>query len=39
MHAYVVESAGGEFRKMELPRPVPGVNEVLVRIAASGVNP
>ena len=39
MRAYLVERVGGEFRKVELPRPVAGWNQVLVRIAASGVNP
>jgi NADPH2:quinone reductase len=39
MQAYLVETPGGEFRKVEVPRPTPGVNQVLVRISASGVNP
>uniref|UniRef100_Q01UW9 Alcohol dehydrogenase, zinc-binding domain protein n=1 Tax=Solibacter usitatus (strain Ellin6076) TaxID=234267 RepID=Q01UW9_SOLUE len=39
MQAYLVERVGGEFRKAELARPVAGWNQVLVRIAASGVNP
>jgi NADPH:quinone reductase-like Zn-dependent oxidoreductase len=37
--AWLVERAGGEFRKVELPRPTLGANQVLVRICASGVNP
>jgi NADPH:quinone reductase len=37
--AWVVESPDGEFLEKELPRPTPGTNQVLVRIAASGVNP
>jgi NADPH2:quinone reductase len=36
---WLVETPGGEFRQMEIPRPVPGANQVLVRISASGVNP
>ena len=39
MQAYLLERVGGELRKVELPRPVAGWNQVLVRIAASGVNP
>jgi NADPH2:quinone reductase len=39
MRAYVVEEAGGDFRKVDLPRPIPEKNQVLVRIQASGVNP
>ena len=39
MRALVVDAAGGPFRLAELPRPVPGAGEVLVRIHASGVNP
>ncbi len=39
MQAYLVERPGGEFQKVELPRPSLGMNQVLVRIAASGVNP
>jgi NADPH2:quinone reductase len=39
MKAYVVEHPGGDFQEVELPRPVPGVGEVLVRVHASGVNP
>lgn len=37
--AWVVEAAGGKFTERELPRVAPKAGEVLVRIAASGVNP
>ena len=37
--AWVVETAGGKFTERELPRVPPKAGEVLVRIAASGVNP
>jgi NADPH:quinone reductase-like Zn-dependent oxidoreductase len=39
MRAYVVELAGGPFCETAVPTPVARRNEVLVRIAASGVNP
>jgi NADPH2:quinone reductase len=39
MQAQVIETTNGPFRLSEVPRPVPGANEVLVRIRASGVNP
>jgi NADPH:quinone reductase-like Zn-dependent oxidoreductase len=39
MRAAVVEVADGPFQLIDRPRPVPGAGEVLVRIAASGVNP
>jgi NADPH2:quinone reductase len=39
MKAYVVETANGSFRQVEVPTPIPAVGQVLVRIAASGVNP
>lgn len=39
MIAYVVESAGGPFRAVEVPTPQPASNQVLVQICASGVNP
>jgi NADPH:quinone reductase len=39
MRAYVVEEPNGEFRTVERPSRVPRANEVVVRIAASGVNP
>jgi NADPH:quinone reductase-like Zn-dependent oxidoreductase len=37
--AWIVDEPGGEFRKVELPRPALRTNEVRVRIRASGVNP
>ncbi len=37
--AWVVETAGGEFIEREMPRVAPKAGEVLVWIAASGVNP
>ncbi len=37
--AWIVQTPGGEFREIEIDRPSPGANQVLVRIAASGVNP
>ena len=39
MEAYTVEEAGGNFRKIDLPRPALRPNYVLVRIKASGVSP
>jgi NADPH:quinone reductase len=39
MKALVLESYGADFRVAEVPRPMPGVGEVLVRVEASGVNP
>ncbi|MET3528525.1 zinc-dependent alcohol dehydrogenase family protein [Phenylobacterium koreense] len=39
MKALVLDRAGGAFREAELDRPVPGPGQVLVRVAASGVNP
>jgi NADPH2:quinone reductase len=39
MKAYVVEHAQGPFREVDLPCPVPGPDQVLVRVHASGVNP
>ena len=39
MQAMAVEAAGGDFVLKELPVPVPQAGQVLVRIAASGVNP
>ena len=39
MKAYVVESAGGPFRAVEIPTPQPAGDQVLVKIYASGVNP
>jgi NADPH2:quinone reductase len=39
MRAYVVEQVQGAFREVDLPCPVPGSGQVLVRVHASGVNP
>ncbi|NUA29446.1 zinc-dependent alcohol dehydrogenase family protein [Cupriavidus basilensis] len=39
MQALIVESAGAPFTAVQLPRPVAGPGQVLVRILASGVNP
>lgn len=39
MNAAVLETHGGPFRPTRIPRPAPGAGQVLVRIAASGVNP
>src|SRR5258707_14802156 len=39
MEAYIVEEPGGDFRKIDLPRPTLRPNHVLIRIKASGVNP
>src|SRR5580700_10224921 len=39
MQAALLEAHGGPFRLAKIARPVPGDGEVLVRIAASGVNP
>ena len=39
MNAYIVESANAAFRNTEIATPVAGMGQVLVRIAASGVNP
>ena len=36
---WLVERPGGEFQKVELPRPSPTFSQVLVRISASGINP
>lgn len=36
---WVVKTPGGPFEQQEVPRPTPQSGEVLVRIAASGVNP
>jgi NADPH:quinone reductase-like Zn-dependent oxidoreductase len=38
-NVWIVERSGGPFRKTELLLPEPAANQVLVRIAASGVNP
>jgi NADPH:quinone reductase-like Zn-dependent oxidoreductase len=39
MRAYLVECPEGEFRAVDLPRPVPDAGQVLVRVMASGINP
>jgi NADPH:quinone reductase len=39
MRAYLVEEAGGDFRKVEFPRPTLLKTQVLIRVQASGVNP
>jgi NADPH2:quinone reductase len=39
MRAYLVERPEGEFRAVDLPRPIPAAGQVLVRVHASGVNP
>src|ERR1700740_73293 len=36
---WMVEKPDGEFRKVELPPHAVGINQVRVRISASGVNP
>ena len=39
MKTYIVESVGGPFRAVEVPRPQPANGQVLVAIRASAVNP
>jgi NADPH2:quinone reductase len=39
MKALVVETASGPFRLVEIPKPVPGPGEILVKVHASGINP
>ena len=39
MRAAMLETSGGPFRVTRIARPEPGPGQVLVRIAASGVNP
>ena len=39
MRAYVVQHPGGDFTRVDLPRPVLAAGQVLVRVRASGVNP
>jgi len=39
MRAIAVDEFGGTPKLVELPKPVPGPGEVLVRLAAAGVNP
>jgi NADPH2:quinone reductase len=39
MRAFVIDHPEAHFTEVELPRPSPAANQVLVRIQASGVNP
>ncbi len=39
MRAAIIDATGASFRLATIPRPEPGAGQVLVRIAASGVNP
>jgi NADPH2:quinone reductase len=39
MQAALLETVGAAFRVTQIARPIPGPGQVLVRIAASGVNP
>lgn len=39
MKAFLVETPDGPFRIVDLPKPTPSGNTVLVKIAASGINP
>ena len=39
MQAAMLDAAGAAFRVAPVPRPLPQPGQVLVRIAASGVNP
>jgi NADPH:quinone reductase-like Zn-dependent oxidoreductase len=39
MNAYIVDTANGPFREVEMPTPTPTHGQVLVRICASGINP
>lgn len=39
MHAYIVRKPAGESQRTELPYPILGLNQVLGRTSASGVNP
>jgi NADPH2:quinone reductase len=39
MKAYVVESANGDFRNVEIKQPEPTAKQVLVRVISSAVNP
>ena len=39
MHALLLNAPNTAFQLTDVPKPVPGAGEVLVRIAASGVNP
>jgi NADPH2:quinone reductase len=39
MKAYVVETANGPFREVDMPTPTPAPGQVIVKIHASGINP
>jgi NADPH2:quinone reductase len=39
MQAYWIEELNGDFRKRDTPRPALKMNQVLIRVQASGVNP
>lgn len=39
MRALIVDSANAPLRLVSIPKPIPGAGQVLVRVAASGVNP
>ena len=39
MKAFIVETADGPFREIEMATPVPATGQVLVKIHASGINP
>jgi NADPH:quinone reductase-like Zn-dependent oxidoreductase len=39
MKAYIVETPDGPFREIDIATPVPAPGQVLIKIAASGVNP
>jgi NADPH2:quinone reductase len=39
MQAYLVQEPGGDFQKIDLPRPALKTNHLLIRVQASGVNP
>jgi NADPH2:quinone reductase len=39
MRAYLVEHPEGEFRAVDMPRPIRAAGQVLVRVHASGINP
>jgi NADPH:quinone reductase-like Zn-dependent oxidoreductase len=39
MRAYIVDAPGAAFRSADVPLPVPGAGQILVRVQASGLNP
>jgi NADPH:quinone reductase len=39
MQAYWIEELNGDFRERDTPRPALKMNQVLIRVKASGVNP